>query len=428
MADLIMIVDTALAEVPVNILPLIDDTDFKTIEGAVAFNAAGMALRWHFTTTGGAYTVTSVTPTSAGDYDWTDQGDSGVYTIEIPASGGASINNDTEGFGWFTGVATGILPWRGPVIQFSPANVVNSLVNGSDALQVHAVEISNDLITAAALATDAVNEIADAVWDEDATGHQTQGTFGQAIGDPVADTNTIYKAVVTDAAGATVGVDVVAVKAETASIQADTNDIQARIPAALVGGRIDASVGAIAADTITAAALAADAGTEIGTAVWATAARTLTALDEDNTTLDLDATIRAAVGLAAANLDTQISAVQADTDNIQTRIPAALVGGRIDASVGAMAADTINASALATDAVNEIADGILNRDMATGTDSGSTTVRTPRQALRAIRNKWDITAGVLTVKKEDDATTSWTSAITGTAGADPVTTSDPAGP
>lgn len=34
--------------------------------------------------------------------------------------------------------------------------------------------------------------IADAVWDEDATAHQTQGTFGQAIGDPGADTDTIF--------------------------------------------------------------------------------------------------------------------------------------------------------------------------------------------------------------------------------------------
>src|SRR3990172_4037323 len=49
--------------------------------------------------------------------------------------------------------------------------------------------------------------IADAVLDEDMTAHQTQGSLGQAIGDPVADTNTIYKAVVTDATGATVGVD-----------------------------------------------------------------------------------------------------------------------------------------------------------------------------------------------------------------------------
>ena len=36
-------------------------------------------------------------------------------------------------------------------------------------------------------------------------------------------------------------------------------------------------------------------------------------------------------------LDTEIAAIQADTDDIQTRLPAALVGGRMDASVGAMA-------------------------------------------------------------------------------------------
>jgi hypothetical protein len=144
MADLIMVVDTALSEVPVNILPLVDDGDFKTIEGAVAYNAAGMALRWHFVSVTGAYSVTSVTPTTGGDYDWTDQGDSGVYTIEIPASGGASINNDTEGFGWFTGVATGILPWRGPVIQFSPANIAHGLVTGTEFFpaDAHVVEFS----------------------------------------------------------------------------------------------------------------------------------------------------------------------------------------------------------------------------------------------------------------------------------------------
>jgi hypothetical protein len=138
MAEMWMNVDAALAEVPVNILPLLDDTDYKSIEGAVAYNAAGMALRWHFVTTAGAYTVTSVTPTTGGDYDWTDQGDSGIYTIEIPASGGASINNDTEGFGWFTGVATGILPWRGPVIGFRSALINNALINGSEFLPVDA--------------------------------------------------------------------------------------------------------------------------------------------------------------------------------------------------------------------------------------------------------------------------------------------------
>lgn len=131
MPDLWMDVDVALAEVPVNLLPLLDDTDFKAIEASIAYNAAGMALYWHFVTPAGAYTVTAVTPTAGGDYDWTDQGDAGIYTIEIPASGGASINNDTEGFGWFTGKATGVLPWRGPVIGFRKAALNDFLVEGS---------------------------------------------------------------------------------------------------------------------------------------------------------------------------------------------------------------------------------------------------------------------------------------------------------
>lgn len=128
MPDIWMDVDTALAEVPVNLLPLLDDTDFKAIEAAIAYNAAGLALYWHFVTAAGVYTVTAVTPTSGGDYDWIDQGNAGIYTIEIPASGGASINNDTEGFGWFTGKATGVLPWRGPVIGFRAAALNNLLI------------------------------------------------------------------------------------------------------------------------------------------------------------------------------------------------------------------------------------------------------------------------------------------------------------
>lgn len=47
--------------------------------------------------------------------------------------------------------------------------------------------------------------------------------------------------------------------------------------------------------------------------------------------------VRAALGLAAANLDTQIGAVQTSASNIQTRVPPALVGGRMDVNVGAVA-------------------------------------------------------------------------------------------
>lgn len=74
----------------------------------------------------------------------------------------------------------------------------------------------NDL--AGQIAAISAAAIADAVWDEDATAHQTGGTFGQAIGDPGADTNTIFKAVVSDATGATVGVDVTAILVDTTEI------------------------------------------------------------------------------------------------------------------------------------------------------------------------------------------------------------------
>jgi len=73
------------------------------------------------------------------------------------------------------------------------------------------------------------------------------------------------------------------------------------------------------------------------------------------------------------------------------------------------------------------ADTLLNRDMSTGSDSGSTTVRTVRQALRMLRNKWTLAAGTLTVYKEDDSTSSWTAAVSTDAAAVPVIGSDPAG-
>lgn len=130
MPDMWMDVDVALSEVPVNIMPLIDDTDFKSPEEGVAYNQAGLDLIWNFVTTAGVYTQTGVTPTTGGDYDWVHQG-FGMYTIEIIDTGGASINNDTEGFGWFTGWCTGVLPWRGPTIGLRAAGLNNKLVDSA---------------------------------------------------------------------------------------------------------------------------------------------------------------------------------------------------------------------------------------------------------------------------------------------------------
>lgn len=238
--DMWMDVDTALSEVPVNLMPLLDDTDFKTRETAVAYNAAGMDLVWNFVTPGGAFTQTAVTPTTAGSYDWTHQGD-GMYSIEIPASGGASINNDTEGFGWFSGVATGVLPWRGPVIGFRAAALNDALIENA--------------------------------WST------TRGLAGTALPNAAADAAGGLP--ISDAGGLDLDAQVVT---KINDILTDTGTtLDARIPAALVSGRMDASVGAMAANVMTAAAAAADLTTELQSGLATSSA--LSSLQSDVTTL-----------------------------------------------------------------------------------------------------------------------------------------------
>ena len=74
----------------------------------------------------------------------------------------------------------------------------------------------------------------------------------------------------------------------------------------------------------------------------------------------------------ASDVMAAAAAIQADTDNIQTRLPAALVGGRMDVSVGAMEAGVFTASALATDAGAEIADAVWDEAIAGHLAAGST--------------------------------------------------------
>jgi hypothetical protein len=201
-------------------------------------------------------------------------------------------------------------------------------------------------------------------------------------------------------------------------------------------------------------------------------------------TAPLDAAgVRSAVGLASANLDTQIASVKTDTgttipgvlgtpagaslaadvaavktvaddvraktDNLPsdpadeslviaaTDALAGLLGTPAGASVSAdIAAAKVDTEAIKakTDnlpaspaAVSDIptaiqnADTLLKRDMSAVTGEAS---RSPLNALRALRNLWQIVAGVLTVMKEDDTTTAWTANVTQTAG-DPVSKIDP---
>lgn len=109
-------------------------------------------------------------------------------------------------------------------------------------------------------------------------------------------------------------------------VESDSADIQARLPAALIGGRMDASVGAMAANTLTASALATDAGVEIATAVRSELAVELAHIDADISSISSGLTAqetRDAMKLAptagspaAGSVDAHLDAIQAQTDTI----------------------------------------------------------------------------------------------------------------
>lgn len=104
-------------------------------------------------------------------------------------------------------------------------------------------------------------------------------------------------------------------------------------------------------------------------------------------------------------------------DDVSTSTDLATAQADLDTITGASGVVISAATA------NEIADATLNRDMSAVSD---TNARTPLNALRFLRNKYSVAGSTLTVTKEDDSTSAWTSTLTSDAAADPVTGSDPA--
>jgi hypothetical protein len=236
---------------------------------------------------------------------------------------------------------------------------------------INAAAIAADAIGASELAADAVAEIADAVWDEAIAGHLGAGSTGNALnaagsaGDPW--TTAIPGAYGAGTAGHRLGniPDIAAGGAGglfiAGSNAATTVNITGNVTGNLsgsvgsvtgnVGGNVTGSVGSIAtggiaaasftAGAIDATAIAADA---IGSSELAASA--VTEIQSGLSTLDA-AGVRSAVGLAAANLDTQLSGINAKTTNLPAS-PAAV------GSAMTLAANAVDANAVATDAVNEI--------------------------------------------------------------------------
>ena len=378
--------------------PFIDDTDGATPETGLTIANTDIRL----SKAGGNLAAKNSgggTTDEAGWYqitlDATDTNTVGALQLHVKVAGALMVHAEfmvveEDTFTWF--YASGAAPdTQIAAIKTETAAIVAD--TGTDGV----------VLKAAGLDADAADEIAAAVWDEDATGHQTGGTFGQAIGDPGANTETMYDAVVTDATGTNVAADVVAVKAQTVAIEADTDVIDDGTSGLV---KIASDVAAVLADTGTdGVVLAANAITEAKIADNAIATEHIAtgAISADSLAAD---TITAAkiADNAIATEHLADGAITAGTLATDTITAAKIAADAIGASE--IAANAIGSSELAASAANEIADAILVRQM-TESYASNGTAPTVAEALFAIHQTLmdhSISGTSWTVEKLDGTT------------------------
>lgn len=193
--------------------------------------------------------------------------------------------------------------------------------------------------------------------------------------------------------------------AKAAFLDAAITAVLARVPAALVGGRIDASIGAIVANAITAAAIATDAidadaiaanavteiqaGLATPTNITAGTITTVTNLTNAPTSGDLTATMKTSVTTAATAATPTAAAVTGAVGSVTAGVT--LANDAITAAK--IATGAIDADALATDAVAEITTAL----MAVNLESGKT-------FAQALLDLWAQAVGDAAADDEDNPT------------------------
>ena len=117
----------------------------------------------------------------------------------------------------------------------------------------------------------------------------------------------------------------------------------------------------------------------------------------------------------ATYIDTEVAAIKAKTDQLTFTI-----ANKVDSSLQA-------AGDFAATIANKIADHTLRRTYANArasSDGDAVSFRSLLGAIAKLVNKWSISGTTLTITHEDDTTSAGTQTLTGTAGADPITTID----
>jgi hypothetical protein len=277
--------------VDVSLGPFLDDTDGKTAETALTITQPDIRLKKN----GGAWAQKNAAQTLTHE-------ENGWYEVALDAT-----DTNTLGCLLVAIAESGALPcWREFLVV--PAEVYDAIVSGSGN------GIRGDVRAWLGTAVAAVSVAG--VPEVDVT---HVGGTAQTAGDIIADTNDIQSKI-----GAPAGASLAA---DIAAIEAQTDDIGAA-GAGLTGIPWNA-------------AWDAEVQSEVADAL---------AVYDPPTHTELVAEIDA--------VQADVAGVQADTNDIQARIPAALVGGRMDA-IALIAADGLDAAALKADAVTEIVTGLL---------------------------------------------------------------------
>lgn len=233
-----------------------------------------------------------------------------------------------------------------------------------------------------ALAGDDIDsQLVDAIWDEAQSGHTTAGTFGRYLDSQLA---TIASYIDT----------------EIAAIKAKTDSLTFTVAGIVDSNVVDWKGSAAPANTGDAFARL---GAPAGASVSADIATVATYVDTEV----------AAIKAVTDNLPNNgaLSTIQSDLDDLQTRLPAALVGGRMDSSVGAMAAAVITAAAIATDAIDAdalAADAVTEiwakamSELATVPAVNGTVLQALEWIFLLARNKLTQTATTQTLRNDAD--------------------------
>lgn len=355
--------------------PFVDKTDGVTLETGLVSALDHASTGIMLSKNGGTLAVRHATVT-ASTYDA-----HGCYKVTLDTTDTATLGSLRV---IYTDAATCVAVWQD--FQVVPANVYDSLVGGSDTLQVDVAQFGN-----------------------------SNGTFSG--GRPEVNTSHVGG---TSQTARDLGASVL-ISAGTGTGQLDVTSGRIKADSVYFGG---------VAGTFSSGRPEVNMTHIAGTAWASTTLFTLASHDPGENIMgatDLtnggiaDAVWDEAIAghAGAGSTGEALSAAGSAGDPWNTALPGAYSSGKAGYILGTYLDAAISGIPTAT----QNADALLNRDMSAVTVTNS---RSPINAFRFIRNKWVISGGTLTVYKEDDSTSAWTATVSSDAAADPIVGNDPA--